>query len=46
MFAVEAPEAKIVAVLHDVVEDSEPPHRWGLEELKNEGFSESAVLHA
>ena len=45
MFAVDDPEAKIVAVLHDVVEDSKPPNRWGLEELKAEGFSD-AVLAA
>jgi (p)ppGpp synthase/HD superfamily hydrolase len=45
MFAVDHPEAKIVAVLHDVVEDSKPPHRWDIEELRNEGFSE-AVLAA
>jgi (p)ppGpp synthase/HD superfamily hydrolase len=45
MFAVDDVEAKIVAVLHDVVEDSEPPHRWGLPELKAEGFS-SNVLEA
>jgi hypothetical protein len=43
MFAVEDPEGKIVAVLHDVVEDSKPPHRWGLEELKEEGFSQSVL---
>lgn len=43
MFAVDAPDAKIVAVLHDVVEDSKPPHRWGLEELRQEGFSEAVV---
>ena len=45
MFAVEDYDAKIVAVLHDVVEDSKPPHRWGMEELKAEGFS-AAVLEA
>jgi hypothetical protein len=39
MFAVEDADAKIVAVLHDVVEDSKPPHRWGTEELMAEGFS-------
>jgi hypothetical protein len=31
-------EAKIVEVLHDVLEDSKPPHRWGLQELSAEGF--------
>ena len=45
MFAVENADAKIVAVLHDVVEDSKPPHRWGIEELRAEGFSE-AILAA
>src|ERR1700728_384116 len=43
MFAVDDPEAKIVAVLHDVVEDSKPPNRWGLEELKAEGFSDTVL---
>ncbi len=43
MFAVEQPEAKIVAILHDVVEDSKPPHRWGLTELRAEGFSEDVL---
>ena len=43
MFAVEDADAKIVAVLHDVVEDSKPPHRWGMEELKAEGFSASVL---
>ena len=37
MFAVEDSEAKIVAVLHDVVEDSKPPHRWGMEGLPFRG---------
>jgi hypothetical protein len=45
MFAIEDADAKIVAVLHDVVEDSKPPNRWGMEELKAEGFS-AAVLAA
>ncbi len=39
MFAVSSVEAKIVAVLHDVVEDS----TWELEDLRTEGFSESAI---
>jgi (p)ppGpp synthase/HD superfamily hydrolase len=43
MFAVEDAEAKIVAVLHDVVEDSKPPQRWDLEDLRREGFSASIV---
>ena len=34
---------KIVAVLHDVVEDSQPPQRWGLDELRREGFSEPVL---
>jgi (p)ppGpp synthase/HD superfamily hydrolase len=43
MFGMEDIEAKIVAVLHDVVEDSKPPHRWGLEELEEEGFSANVI---
>jgi hypothetical protein len=43
MFAIEDIEAKIVAVLHDVVEDSKPPHRWGLEELEADGFSAKVI---
>jgi (p)ppGpp synthase/HD superfamily hydrolase len=39
MFGIEDIEGKIVAILHDVVEDSKPPHRWGLQELEAEGFS-------
>ncbi|MDJ0617580.1 MAG: hypothetical protein QNJ63_12690 [Calothrix sp. MO_192.B10] len=39
MFAVSSMEAKIAAVLHDVVEDS----TWALEDLRAEGFSESVV---
>ena len=39
MFAVSSMEAKIVAVLHDVVEDS----TWEPEDLRAEGFSESVV---
>lgn len=38
MAAVEGDEAKIVAVLHDVVEDCNPP--WSFEKLRAEGFSE------
>ena len=45
MFAIEDADAKIVAVLHDVVEDSKPPHRWGMDELEAEGFS-ATVLEA
>jgi hypothetical protein len=43
MFAVDELEAKIVAVLHDVVEDSKPPNRWGMEKLRAEGFSASVL---
>ena len=43
MFGIEDIEAKIVAVLHDVVEDSKPPYRWGLQELKAEGFSANVM---
>jgi hypothetical protein len=32
-----------VAVLHDVVEDGKPPHRWGLPELEAEGFSANVI---
>ncbi len=39
MFAVSSVEAKISAVLHDVVEDS----TWELEDLRNEGFPESII---
>ena len=44
MFAVDGLDCKIVAVLHDVVEDSKPPHRWGIEELRAEGFSEPVLI--
>ncbi|NDV89424.1 HD domain-containing protein [Aurantimonas aggregata] len=37
--AVDGDEAKIVALLHDVVEDSE----WTLDQLRDEGFSEAVV---
>jgi (p)ppGpp synthase/HD superfamily hydrolase len=43
MFGMEDIEAKIVAVLHDVVEDSKPPYRWGLQELEAEGFSANVI---
>ncbi len=39
-------EAKIVAVLHDVVEDSRdnpPETNWTFERLRQEGFSEEVV---
>jgi hypothetical protein len=43
MFGIEDVEAKIAAVLHDVVEDSKPPYRWGLRELEAEGFSANVI---
>jgi (p)ppGpp synthase/HD superfamily hydrolase len=43
MFGIEDIEAKIVAVLHDVVEDGKPPYRWGLQELEAEGFSANVI---
>jgi (p)ppGpp synthase/HD superfamily hydrolase len=43
MFSVEDVEAKIVAVLHDVVEDSKPPHRWDMQDLTREGFSANVL---
>lgn len=39
MFAVESEEAKICAVMHDVVEDT----HWKLDELKAEGFSQEVM---
>ena len=39
MLTLEGEEERIVAVLHDVVEDSE----WTLESLRNEGFSENVL---
>lgn len=41
MFGVKTPEARIAAVLHDVVEDSD----WTIDDLRQEGFSE-AILAA
>ena len=32
-----------MAVLHEVVEDSQPPPRWGFDELRREGFSEPVL---
>ena len=43
MMRVETETEKIVAVLHDVVEDSQPPQRWGFDELRREGFSEPVL---
>ena len=40
---VETETEKIVAVLHEVVEDSQPPQRWGFDELRREGFSEPVL---
>jgi (p)ppGpp synthase/HD superfamily hydrolase len=37
--AVDGEEAKMVALLHDVIEDSE----WTLDQLRDEGFSEPVV---
>jgi (p)ppGpp synthase/HD superfamily hydrolase len=39
MLAVSSMEAKITAVLHDVIEDTE----WQLDDLRTEGFSESVI---
>ncbi|MGH7524652.1 MAG: GTP pyrophosphokinase [Gemmatimonadales bacterium] len=36
-------DARIVAVLHDVVEDSPAENKWTLERLRAEGFSEAVV---
>ena len=43
MTRVETETEKIVAVLHDVIEDSQPPQRWRFDELRREGFSESVL---
>ena len=43
MMRVNTETEKIVAVLHDVVEDRQPPHRWELEDLRREGFSEEVL---
>ncbi len=43
MMRMETETEKIVAVLHDVVEDSQPPQRWGFDELRRAGFSESVL---
>ena len=39
MLQMEKPEERIVAVLHDVVEDSD----WSLERLREEGFSPKII---
>src|SRR5690348_12828064 len=41
MAAVEGEEAKIVAVLHDVIEDCNPP--WSAEKIRAEGFSDTVM---
>ena len=43
MIRVETETEKIVAVLHDVVENSQPPQRWGFDELRREGSSEPVL---
>ncbi len=43
MMRVDSQTEKIVAVLHDVIEDSQPPHRWELDDLRREGFSEEVL---
>lgn len=36
-------EARIVAVLHDVVEDSPGHDKWTFDRLRDEGFSETVI---
>ena len=43
MMRVETETQKIVAVLPEVVEDSQPPPRWGFDELRLESFSEPVL---
>ena len=43
MMRVDSQTEKIVAVLHDVIEDSQPPYRWELDDLRREGFSEEVL---
>ena len=43
MMRVDSQTEKIVAVLHDVIEDSQPPHRWEVDDLRREGFSEEVL---
>lgn len=38
-----SPETRIVAVLHDVVEDSPEHDKWTFERLREAGFSEQVV---
>jgi len=44
MMRVETETEKIVAVLHEGVEDSQPPQRWGCDELRREGFSKPVLV--
>ena len=34
---------QIVAVLHDVIEDAEPPETWNSQKMRDEGFSDDVV---
>jgi len=43
MMGVETETEKIVAVLHEVVEDRPPSPRWGFDELRRDGFSEPVL---
>jgi hypothetical protein len=43
MGRVKSEKEKIVAILHDVVEDSKPPNRWDFDDLRAEGFDEDIV---
>lgn len=43
MFKVKSEAAKIVAVLHDVVEDCKPKGSWTFEKLAGEGFSSEII---
>ena len=43
MMRVETETEKIVPVLHDGIEDRQPPPRWGFDELRREGFSEPVL---
>ena len=43
MARLETETEMIVGVLHDVPEDSQPPDRWGIEDLRAEGFSEGVL---
>jgi (p)ppGpp synthase/HD superfamily hydrolase len=43
MARVKSEKEKIVAILHDVVEDSVPPNRWDFADLRAEGFGEDIL---